>query len=174
MNDVVEDSDNPGTQITRFTDGYWTMRDIQSELKSKGITLIANYHNSTCSVKSTKKSLKMGGFGEMLGFAKDKVFTKDLWHHSGRCSVNHHLKYLNINVDAIDTDESYGEDGRRDENITTLAVETKQPLFGTRTEYNNINKTVKISKEFNALRFTVTTNIDWPVDVDVLLNMEIE
>ena len=68
VNDVVEDSDNPGTQITRLSNGYYTMRDIQSEFKSKGITLISNYHNSTCSIKSTKKPLKMGKLGVLTWF----------------------------------------------------------------------------------------------------------
>ena len=138
VNDVVEDSDNPGTQITRLSNGYYTMRDIQSEFKSKGITLISNYHNSTCSIKSTKKALKMGKLGVLLGFAEDHVFTKDSWHHSDRVKINHGLKYLKINVDAANEDAVYGEDGRRSRMITTLDIDTSQALFGTRTHYPNI------------------------------------
>ena len=78
VNDVVEDADNPGTQITRFSDGYWSFEDIQSEFKSKDITIISNPHNSTCSIKSTKKALKMGKLGVMLGFEEDKVYEKPL------------------------------------------------------------------------------------------------
>ena len=113
VNDVVEDADNPGTQITRLSNGYYTIRDIQSEFKSKGITLISNYHNSTCSIKCPTKALKMGKLGVLLGFPEDKVFTKDLWHHSERCNVNHGLRYLKINVEAANEDAVYGEDGRR-------------------------------------------------------------
>ena len=76
VNDVVEDADNPGSQITRLSNGYYTIRDIQSEFKSKKITLISNCHNSTCSIKSTEKNLKMGKLGVLLGFDEDKVFTK--------------------------------------------------------------------------------------------------
>ena len=173
VNDVVEDADNPGTQITRLSNGYYTIRDIQSEFKSKGITLISNYHNSTCSIKTTKKALKMGKLGVLLGFEENKVFAKDLWHHSGRVKVNHGLKYLKINVDVANEDVVYGEDGHRCRTLTSLDIDTTQPLFGTRTHYPNIMESIPISHEFGSLRFTITTNIDWPVDVDATLNMEI-
>ena len=173
VNDVVEDADNPGTQITRLSNGYYTFRDIQSEFKSKGITLISNHHNSTCSLKSTKKPLKMGKLGVLLGFEEDKVFTKDLWHHSGKVKINHGLKYLKINVDAANEDAVYGEDGRRSRTITSLDIDTTQALFGTKTHYPNIMESIPISHEFGSLKFTITSNIDWPVDVDATLNMEI-
>ena len=173
VNDVVEDSDNPGTQITRLSNGYYTIRDIQSEFKSKDITLISNYHNSTCSIKSTKKSLKMGGLGELLGFDKDKVFTKGDWHHSGKVKVNHGLKYININVDAAVEDSVYDERGKRGNTITSLYIDTTQSLYGTKTDYKDIKENVPISSDFSSLRFSITTNIDWPVDVDALLNIEI-
>ena len=101
------------------------------------------------------------------------MFTKDLWHHSGRCNINHGLKYIKIGVDAIVPNEAYGEDGRRSETVSFLTVDTSQSLFGTRTDYQNINESVTIVPEFNSLKFTVTSNIDWPVDVEVLLDMEI-
>ena len=173
VNDVVEDADNPGTQITRLSNGYYTIRDIQSEFKSKGITLITNYHNGTCSIKSTKKALKIRNLGVLLGFAEDKVFTKDLWHHSGIVKINHGFKYLKVGVDAIVSNEAYGEDGRRSETITVLPIDTTKPLFGEKTDYNDINETVKITPEFNSLKFTVSPNIEWPVDVEVMLDMEI-
>ena len=146
VNDVVEDADNPGTQITRLSNGYYTIRDIQSEFNSKGITLISNYHNSTCSIKSTKKPLKMGKLGVLLGFEEDKVFTKDLWHHSGKVKINHGLKYLKINVDAANEDAVYGEDGRRARTITSLDIDTTQSLFGTKTHYPNIMESIPISQ----------------------------
>ena len=173
VNDVVEDADNPGTQITRLSNGYYTIGDIQSEFKSKGITLISNYHNSTCSIKSTKKPPKMGKLGVLLGFEEDKVFTKDLWHHSGKVKINNGLKYLKINVDAANENAVYTEDGRRGQTITTLDIDTTQSLFGTKTHYPNIMESVPISHEFSSLRFSITSNIDWPVDVDATLNMEI-
>ena len=174
VNDVVEDADNPGTQIIRFAEGYYNIRSLQSMLKSRGITLISNYNNSTCSIKSTKKPLKMGKFGVLLGFPEDKVFTKDLWHHSGRVNINHGLKYLKINVDAANEDAVYGEDGRRARTITSLDIDTTQSLFGTKTHYPNIMETIPITHEFGSLKFTITSNIDWPVEVDAVLNMEIK
>ena len=174
VNDVVEDADNPGTQITRFTDGYWTFRDIQSEFKSKSIDLRSNMYNGKCSLKSTK-ALKMGKLGTLLGFAEDHVFVKNDWNHStSDVNINHGLKYLKINVDAIVPNESYDEKGRRSENMTFLTIDTGRRLFGEKTDFHNINETVMINPEFNSLKFTVTSNIDdLPVNVEVLLDMEI-
>ena len=174
VNDVVEDADNPGTQIIRFTDGYWNFRSIQSEFKSKGITLLGNEFNGKCSVKSTKKALKMGKLGVLLGFAEDHVFVKNDWNHSSNVvNINHGFKYLKISVDAANEDAVYGEDGRRSRTITTLDIDTTQALFGTRTHYSNIMESIPISHEFGSLKFTISSNIDWPVDVDATLNMEI-
>ena len=174
VNDVVEDADNPGTQITRLKQGYWSFRDIQSEFKSKGITLLGDPHSSKCSVKSTKKPLKMGKLGVLLGFAENHTFVKDDWNHSpNKVQINHGLKYLKINVDACNEDQVYGEDGRRSRMITTLDIDTSQPLFGSRTHYPNIMEAIPISHEFGSMRFTITTNIDWHVNVDAVLNMEI-
>ena len=175
VNDVVEDADNPGTQITRLKNGYWTFRDIQSEFKSKNITLLSDFHNGTCALKSTKKALKMGKLGVLLGFAEDKVFAKNDWQYpTGEVKINHGFKYLKIGVDGIVSNESYDENGRRSETMSFLTIDTSKRLFGEKTDYNNINETVTITSEFNSLKFTVTPNIDdWPVDVEVLLDMEI-
>ena len=115
----------------------------------------------------------MGKLGVLLGFEEDKVFTKDFWHHSGKVKINHGLKYLKIDVDAANEDAVYGEDGRRSRTITSFDIDTTQSLFGTKTHYSNIMETIPISHEFGSLRFTITTNIDWPLDVDATLNMEI-
>ena len=83
------------------------------------------------------------------------------------------MKYLKIYVDAANQDAVYTEDGRRGQTITTLDIDTTQSLFGTKTHYPNIMESVPISHEFSSLRFTITSNIDWPVDVDATLNMQI-
>ena len=83
------------------------------------------------------------------------------------------MKYLKINVDAANEDAVYEETGRRGNAITSLDIDTTQSLFGTKTHYPNIMETLPISHEFASLRFTITTNIDWPVDVEAVLNMEI-
>ena len=115
----------------------------------------------------------MGGLGELLGFDKDKVFTKGDWHHSGKVKVNHGLKYININVDAAVEDSVYNERGKRGNTITSLSIDTTQSLYGTKTDYKDIKESVPISSDFSSLRFSITTNIDWPVDVEALLNIEI-
>ena len=58
--------------------------------------------------------------------------------------------------------------------MSFLTIDTSRRLFGEKTDYNDINETVSITSEFNSLKFTVTPNIEhWPVDVEVLLDMEI-
>ena len=116
----------------------------------------------------------MGKFGVLLGFAEDKIITKGDWIYSTeKAKINHGLKYLKIDVDAANEDEVYGEDGRRSRTITSLDIDTTQSLFGTKTHFPNIMESIPISHEFGSLRFTITTNIDWPVDVDATLSMEI-
>ena len=174
VNDVVEDADNPGTQITRLTDGYWNFRSIQSEFKSKSITLLGNEHNGKCSIKCEKKALRMGKLGVLLGFAENHLFLKDDWNHSpNMANINHGFKYLKISVDAANEDAVYDESGRRSRMITTLDIDTSQALFGTRTHYPNIMESIPITHEFGSLRFTITSNIDWPVAVDATLCMKI-
>ena len=172
VNDLVTDADT-GSQIIRFTNGYYNIRDIQREFKSKKITLISNFHNCTCSVKSTEKNLKMGKLGAMLGFDENKVFTKNLWHHSGQVMINHGLRYIKIAVDAVEKNLVYDERGRRSSLVACLPIDTSQPLFKTRTVYENIKVKVPITSSFSSLRFTMFTNIEWPVELNALLDIDI-
>ena len=101
-----------GQNIVKLSDGYWTFEDIQREFKSKGITLIGNYHNGTCSLKTTK-DIKLGNLGVLLGFDETKNFSKDNWHHSGEVNINHGLKYIKISADIAEKDDNFDENGQR-------------------------------------------------------------
>ena len=174
VNDSVENADSPATHVLKLSDGYWTFNDIQREFKDKEIKLIGNYHNGTCSLKPTGNNMTLGKFGVMLGFAEDKLFTKDVWHYSGKVNINHGLKYVKIMVDiTAESNSVFDEKGKRSSIITTLPVETQQCLFSTRTVYNNINAKVPISSSFSSLRFSLSTNTKWPVDMEALLDIEI-
>ena len=109
----------------------------------------------------------------MLGFDENKLFTKDVWHHSGEVSINHGLKYIKIFVDIAENNSVFDEKGKRPNIITTLPVETQQPLFSTRTVYSNINCRVPITKSFSSLKFSLSTNTKWHVDMEALLDIEI-
>lgn len=61
----------------------------------------------------------------MLGFDENKLFTKDVWHHSGEVSINHRLKYVKISVDIAESNSVFDENGKRANIIPTLPVETQ-------------------------------------------------
>ena len=84
VNDSAENADIQGQHDVKLSDGYWTFNDIQREFKDKGIEIIGNYHNGTCSLKPTGENVKLGKLGVMLGFSEDKLFTRDVWHYSGK------------------------------------------------------------------------------------------
>ena len=150
VNDSVNDADLEGSLVLKLYDWYWTFNDIQREFKDKGIKLICNYHNGTCSVKPTGKNMRMGKLGVMLGFAEDKLFTKDNWHYSGEVNINPGLKYVKIMVDITESNSVFDKKGKRSNIITTLPVETQQSLFSTRTVYTEINCRVPITKSFSS------------------------
>ena len=93
VNDTVENALVSGQNIFKLSHGYWTLEDIQREFKSKGITLIGNYHYGSHALKS-EKDVKMRKLRVLLGFDKTKIFTKGVWHHSGEVNINHRLKYI--------------------------------------------------------------------------------
>ena len=87
---------------------------------------------------------RLGKLGAMLGFAEDKLFTKDNWHYSGEVNINHGWKYVKIMVDIAESNSVFDEKGKRSNIITTLPVETQQSLLSTRTVYTEINSRVPI------------------------------
>ena len=125
VNDSVENADIQGQHVVKLSDGYWTFNDIQGEFKEKGIKLIGNYHNGTCSLKPTGKYVKLGKLEVMLGLREDKLFTKDVWHYSGEVSINHGLKYVKIMVDIAERNSVFDQNGKRSSIITTLPAETQ-------------------------------------------------
>ena len=124
-------------------------------------------------MKPTGKNMKMGKLGVMLGFAEDKLFTKNNWHYSEGVNINHGLEYVKIMVDVTESNSVFEEKGKRFNIITTLPVETQQSLFSTRTVYTEIHCGVTITKSFSSLRFSLLPNTEWPVDMEALLDIEI-
>ena len=156
VNDSVENADIQRQKVVKLSDGYWTFNDIQREFKDKGIKLIGNYHNGTCTLKPTGKNVKLGKLGEMLWCGENKLFTKDVWHNSGEASINHGLKYVKILVDIEESNSVFDERGKKSSIITTLPVETQQSLFFTRTVYTDIKCRVPIAKSFSSLKFSLS------------------
>ena len=148
VNNSIENADIQGQHVVKLSNRFWTFNDTQREFKDKGIKLIGNYHNGTCTLKPTGKNVKLGKLFEMLGFREDKLFTKDVWHNSGEVSINHGLNYVKILVDITESNSVFYEKGKRSNIITTLPVKTQQSLFSTRTVYSDINCRVRIGIKF--------------------------
>ena len=100
--------------------------------------MIGNYHNGTCSLKTTK-DIKMGELEVVLGFDETKTFGKDTWHHSGKVNINHGLKYIKISADVAERDDNFDKNCQRSSVIKVLPVESQQSLFSTRTVYTDID-----------------------------------
>ena len=111
-----------GQNVVNISDGYWTFTDIQREFKDKGIKLIGNFHNGTCTLKSTGKDIKLGKLGMMLGFGDAKYISKDTWYYFDEVSINHGLKYVKISADTVDSDSNFDKKGHRSNIITTVPV----------------------------------------------------
>ena len=109
----------------------------------------------------------------MLGFREEKLFTKDVWHNSGEVSINYGLKYVKILVDIAKRNSVFDERGKRSNIMTALHVETQQSLFLTCTVYCDINCRVPIAKSFSSSKFSLSSNIKWPVGMKALLDIEI-
>ena len=73
----------------------------QSSLNN--ITLTKNTYDHTCSLTPIAKNVKLGNLGEMLGFAKDNVFTKDVQlDGTNPVDVHHGLRYVKLSTDIVD------------------------------------------------------------------------
>lgn len=110
----------------------------------------------------------------MLGFDDDKYVTKDTWYHSGEVNINHDLKNVKVSADIIEKTGNFDENGRHTDIITTLPIDTQQPLFSTRTVYSDINARVPIVNNFNSINFSLSTNSKWHVDAEALLDVKIQ
>ena len=173
-NDTIFDSS--GTKLDILSEGYYTLDDLETRLKTNNITLMRNTFDNTCLITPTAKNIKLRNLGVMLGFAKDKVFTKDV-QSDGTNPVNGHhgLRYIKLSANIVDKSNVCFE-GQRSSVFSTLPVETSQRLFSSRTVYSDLDIQVPIIRNFSTVEFTLGTNIDdkWSdIRLDALLDLDI-
>ena len=174
-NDIITDS--LGTRIDIISEGYHSFQDLQEIFKANNITMAPNYHDNTCSITPTAKNIELGNLGVMLGFDKDKTFTKDVQSDgTNPVDVHHGLRYVKLSSDIVDK-SNVSFEGQRSDVLATLPVETSQRLFSSRTIYSGLDHRVPIIKNFSTIELKLETNIDeiWPyIELDALLDLDIK
>ena len=143
-----------GTTKIPFEEGYWTFDMIEEKLGKQSIKLEANEHNNTCKIYSGSQNLNLKKFGKLLGFPENEIVNSGTWRTSPSVvDVNKGLRYVNINVISIPSDQ-----------LLNLTV----------TQFKGINSSVKITNgQFNRILFNVDTNIEDKVDMSLLLELYI-
>ena len=121
-NDTI--SDSSGTKLDILAEGYYTLDDLETKLKTNNITLTRNTCDNTCSITPTAKNIKQGNLGVMLGFAKGHTFTKDVQSdRTNPVDVHHELRFVKLSADIVDK-SNVNFEGKRSDVFATLPVET--------------------------------------------------
>lgn len=79
---------------------------------------------------------------------------------------------MKLTSDIVDKSNVFFE-GKKSNIFATLPVESQQTLFSTRTVYSDLCIRVPIARNYSAIKFGLETNIDWPVAMDALLDLDI-
>ena len=169
--DILDTSD---TKVDTISEGYYTLDDLQTKLKTNNITLDKNFYDNSVSLTATTKDIKLGKLGVLLGFAKDHILRQNKKSDGTKpVEVNHGLRFVKLSADIVD--KSYVNfEGQRSDVFATLPVETNQRLFGTRTHFPDLNLKVAIVRNFSSAEFKISSNIDWELfEMDALLDLDI-
>ena len=84
--------------------------------------------------------------------------------------VNGGLRYVKIRCDVVDRTSNINESGKRDDCILSLPIPNDQPLFGSISQYRDIESKVTITKGIiNQLHFTITDQNGVIVDIGKIL-----
>ena len=174
-NDTI--SDSSGTKLDILPEGYYTLDDLQTKLKTNNITLTKNNYDSTVSITPTVKNIKLGNLGVMLGFAKDFTFTTNNKSDGTKpADIHHGLRFVKLSADIVDK-SNVSFEGQRSDVFACLPVDTSKRLFSTRTNYSDLDLRVPIVRNFSSIEFKLSTNIDhiWPhIELDALLDLDIK
>ena len=109
----------------------------------------------------------------MLGFAKDATLTRGVKADGTKpVDVHHNFRFVKLSADIEDkTNVSFK--GQRSQVFATLPVESQQRLFTTRTVYSDLDIRVPIVRNFSTVEFNLSTNIDWDIGLDALLDIDL-
>ena len=163
---------NNGNVVNMYT-GYYTF-DLIKKLFKDGASLEATKYDGGCKIitdSSTTINITTT-LASLLGFNDgNRTFNPNTTTTSdGTVDVNEGLLYIKIGCNIVDTTSNLNEKGRNDDTIVSLPITTRQPLYGSVTEYSDIESKVKIDKGvINQLHFTVTDQDNGTIDIGKIL-----
>ena len=160
-----------GGKVTKLHKGYHTFEDIKS-LFTDGCTIEATTHNGGCEIVVGDKKLyihvdlaKLIGFDIGFGLGPNATTNSDR-----EVDGNNGLRYIKIRCDIVDNASNINEAGKKDDSIVSLPIPSDQPLFGSISEYRDIESKSKIDRGIiNQLLFAVTDQDSKPVDIGKVL-----
>ena len=143
--------------------GYLDFELIKEPLKEDKINLTAVIHDNTCDIENQNdKSVNLKKFGKLLGFPENQpVLATTVTRSPQAVDVNRGLGYLKVTCDE-----------NTNTNISYLPIPPGTRLNSTVSSFNENYPVVPLREDIvTEMTFTVTPNINIPVDVDVLLNL---
>ncbi|CAB3986979.1 Hypothetical predicted protein [Paramuricea clavata] len=157
--------------------GYYTFKDVQKLMMyNGGVDLQPTSTNGGCYIKpGSGNSVCVSTYlSRLLGLTmKDSevVIDPDTTYASKkRMNINLGLEYINISCNLVNESFNVHTEGTRSDVVTSLAVTTTQSLFGSVTEYFDIESKVPVNKgSFNQLKFYVTDQDGKPVEIGKIL-----
>ena len=145
-------------------------RDVYVGLMSRNLSQRLYNHNNTCRIHSDKYEMRLGSFGQLLGFEKDTVITRGLTKDSGEVNVNSGLRFVTIGCDIVNDVKIFCVDGCRSKTISTFPITTEEPLFNYVSYYKDVNfEAPVINGIHNCIKFFVDTNANEEVEMNILV-----
>ena len=179
---ITDDIDNrkftKGTGEVVLGEGYYDFQQIKKRLAGEKLELSMNVHDNTCDiVNKTGSAVNLKKFGKLLGFPENQVLSNN--NTTYKCpdpvDVNHGLRYLIVSCDLVDKSKNTGLDGAESDILAFLPVTPGTRLNSNCYVYDR-DYTTRPAKNsiVSEVEFTVKSNINVKVDVDVLLNLTLE
>ena len=153
--------------------GYYTF-DLIKKLFKDGASLEATKYDGGCKIitdSSTTINIT-NTLANLLGFNdSNRTFNPNTTTTSDdTVNVNEGLLYIKIGCNIVERTSNLDEKSRNDDTIVSLPITTRQLLYGSVTEYPDIESKVKIDKGvINQLHFSVTDQYANEINVGKIL-----
>ena len=163
-----------GTSQKEIGTGYLDFELIKERLKEDKINLTAVIHDNMCDIENQNDTtVNLKKFGKLLGFPENQpVLANTVTRSPHSVDVNRGLRYLKVTCDLANPLKNVDTDGNTNTNISYLPIPPGTRLNSTVSSFNENHPVVFVKEDIvTEMTFTVTPNINIPVDVDVLLNL---
>ena len=106
----------------------------------------------------------------MFGYNNSLFLRGSTSTSSRRVDINKDLKYIKIHCNLVDRSNNINESGHKDDTIISLPIVSTQSLFGTVSQYTDIESKVRIDKGvINNIRFHITDQSHTPISIGKVL-----